>query len=127
MAITLTNAAVEKVKGLMVSQNRADALLRVFVQGGGCRSGYKFGMAFDDTVEETDQVYDFSGLRVLIDEASGPYLDGASIDYMDTVEGAGFAISNPNIDTSCGCGGECDCGGSEESDSEGCGCGCGCS
>lgn len=103
MGITLTDAAVEKVKGLMEAQNRAGAGLRVFVQGGGC-AGFKYGMAFDDTVEDSDQVYDFSGLRVIVDEMSGPYVDGASIDYQDTLEGAGFAITNPNVESSCGCG-----------------------
>jgi len=103
MAITLTETAVEKVKGLMAAQNRPEAVLRVFVQGGGC-AGFKYGMAFDDAPEETDTVLDFSGLKVIIDEMSSPYLDGANIDYQDTLEGQGFAITNPNVESSCGCG-----------------------
>lgn len=101
--ITLTDAAVDKVKGLMAAQEKDSAHLRVFVQGGGC-AGFKYGMAFDDSIEETDEIYDFSGLKVLVDEVSSPYLDGAEVDFKDTLEGSGFAITNPNMEASCGCG-----------------------
>lgn len=101
--ITLTEQAVEKVKSLMAQQDKADFGLRIFVQGGGC-AGFRYGMAFDDTTEETDQVFNLSGLKVIVDELSKPYLDGAQVDYQEGLEGAGFAITNPNVDSSCGCG-----------------------
>lgn len=101
--ITITDKAVEKVKGLMESQGRAGSALRVFVQGGGC-AGFKYGMTFDDTQEENDHVLEFSGLKVLVDEMSGPYLEGAEVDYQDTLEGAGFSITNPHAESACGCG-----------------------
>lgn len=87
----------------MTAQNREGAALRVFVQGGGC-AGHKYGMAFDDTVEENDQVLDFGGLKVVVDDTSGPYLDGAEVDFHDSLEGSGFSITNPNMESSCGCG-----------------------
>ncbi len=101
--LTLTEAAVEKVKDLMQKQDRQGAALRIFVQGGGC-AGFRYGMAFDDVTEETDVVLDFSGLKVLVDEMSSPYLEGAQVDYQEGLDGAGFAITNPNVESSCGCG-----------------------
>lgn len=101
--ITLTEQAATKVKALMEQQEKSDAALRVFVQGGGC-AGFKYGMAFDDQVEETDQVMNFHGVKVVIDEMSAPYLDGAEVDYTESLEGSGFAITNPNVESACGCG-----------------------
>lgn len=101
--VTLTDTAVEKVKALREQQGKGDSALRIFVQGGGC-AGFKYGMAFDDQTEESDQTFDFDGLKVVVDEMSGPYLDGAHVDYQESLEGAGFAITNPNVESSCGCG-----------------------
>jgi len=101
--ITLTDAAVEKVKDLMSKQEKKDSALRVFVQGGGC-AGFRYGMAFDDATDETDQVLEFSGLKVIVDEMSQPYLDGANVDYVEGLDGSGFSITNPNVESSCGCG-----------------------
>ncbi len=100
--ITLTDQAIQKVKALIEQQGLADVSLRVYVQGGGC-SGYQYGMAFDDTADETDTSFDFSGLTVLVDAMSLPFLETAIVDYQDTAEGVGFCISNLNIPSGCDC------------------------
>lgn len=101
--ITVTEQAVEKVKGLQETQGRTGSSLRIFVQGGGC-AGFKYGMAFDDQPEVNDHVYDFSGLKVLVGNDCASVLDGATVDYVESLEGAGFQITNPNVESACGCG-----------------------
>jgi len=102
--IQLTPVAVSKVKEILANQNPVPAGLRVAVVGGGC-SGFSYHMAFENKVnEESDNVYEFDGLKVLVDQMSEMYLDGASIDYIETIEGSGFKFNNPNGKSTCGCG-----------------------
>jgi iron-sulfur cluster assembly accessory protein len=101
--IQLTDTASSKVKEIMTQQNPAPAVLRVAVVGGGC-SGFSYHMAFDNQENPTDNVYQFDGLKVVVDQMSEMYLDGIQIDYIETVEGAGFKFNNPNVKSTCGCG-----------------------
>jgi iron-sulfur cluster assembly accessory protein len=101
--IQLTDTANTKVREIMSQQNPAPTALRVAVVGGGC-SGFSYHMAFDNTENPSDNVYDFEGLKVLVDQMSEMYLDGVQIDYIETIEGAGFKFNNPNVKSTCGCG-----------------------
>src|SRR5689334_24476614 len=101
--ISLTPIASSKVKEIMSMQNPVPSALRVAVVGGGC-SGFQYHMAFENQTNDSDNVYDFSGLRVLVDQMSEMYLDGVEIDYIETLEGAGFKFNNPNVKSTCGCG-----------------------
>jgi iron-sulfur cluster assembly protein len=101
--ISLTPLAVEKVKEIMNQQNPLPVGLRVAVIGGGC-SGFTYHMAFENEIHENDNVYEFDGLKVMVDQVSEMYLDGAQIDYVETLEGAGFKFNNPNVRSTCGCG-----------------------
>ncbi len=104
MAITLTERASCELKELMVSQQKTDASLRIWVQGGGC-SGLSYGMALDDAEpEEGDQVFSMQGIRIVVDGLSLQYMEGATVDYVDDMMGGGFKIDNPNAVSSCGCG-----------------------
>jgi iron-sulfur cluster assembly accessory protein len=100
----LTPVAVTKVKEILLQQASAPVGLRVAVVGGGC-SGFSYHMAFENQVNEnSDNVYEFDGLKVLVDQMSEMYLDGVSIDYLETLEGSGFKFINPNVKSTCGCG-----------------------
>ncbi|HSW50907.1 MAG TPA: iron-sulfur cluster assembly accessory protein [Bryobacteraceae bacterium] len=101
--IQMTETAVGKVREIMDAQEPKPAGLRISVVGGGC-SGFNYSMAFENDPGLLDKVYDFSGLKVYIDQASMLYLDGAQVDYVETLEGAGFKFNNPNVRTTCGCG-----------------------
>ncbi len=101
--VTITDGAVDKVKELIESQGRAGSGLRIYVAGGGC-SGLRYGMSLDENPEEEDDVLEVSGLPVYIDPGSSMFLDGASVDYVETVMGAGFKVDNPNAVSTCGCG-----------------------
>jgi iron-sulfur cluster assembly accessory protein len=101
--IQLTDTASTKVREIMSSQNPAPTALRVAVVGGGC-SGFSYHMAFDNAENPSDNVYEFEGLKVLVDQMSEMYLDGVQIDYIETIEGAGFKFNNPNVKSTCGCG-----------------------
>ena len=101
--IQLTETAVSKVKEILSAQEPKPAGLRISVVGGGC-SGFNYSMAFENDPGLLDKVYEFSGLKVYIDQASMLYLDGAEVDYVETVEGSGFKFNNPNVKTTCGCG-----------------------
>jgi iron-sulfur cluster assembly accessory protein len=101
--ILLTDTASTKVREIMSQQNPAPTALRVAVVGGGC-SGFSYHMAFDNAENPTDNVYDFEGLKVLVDQMSEMYLDGVQIDYIESIEGAGFKFNNPNVKSTCGCG-----------------------
>jgi iron-sulfur cluster assembly protein len=100
--VTLTSVALEKIHALLVDENDPELGLRVFVAGGGC-SGLQYGMTLD-TTQDGDEVIEASGVRVFIDDMSATYIDGAEIDYMDGLMGAGFTVNNPNAVSSCGCG-----------------------
>ena len=101
--ITLTSVAASKVKEIMTMQNPVPTALRVAVVGGGC-SGFQYHMAFENQTNETDDVLEFDGLKVLVDQMSSMYLDGVQIDYVESLEGAGFKFNNPNVKSTCGCG-----------------------
>jgi iron-sulfur cluster assembly accessory protein len=101
--ITLTPVAVEKVKEILTQQNPLPTGLRVAVIGGGC-SGFTYHMAFENQTNDTDNVYEFGGLKVMVDQMSEMYLDGVEIDYIESFEGAGFKFNNPNVRSTCGCG-----------------------
>ena len=101
--ITLTTAAADAVQELLAKRELSDLALRVFVSGGGC-SGFQYGMALEDNIRETDIVSEQHGVRLVVDEISINYLDGATVDYVDEVMGSGFKIENPNAVSTCGCG-----------------------
>jgi iron-sulfur cluster assembly accessory protein len=101
--IQLTDTATNKVKEIMTQQNPVPAVLRVAVVGGGC-SGFSYHMAFDNQENPTDNIYEFDGVKVAVDQMSEMYLDGIQIDYIETLEGAGFKFNNPNVKSTCGCG-----------------------
>lgn len=101
--LTLTDTASIKVKELIKAEGDESLALRVAVRPGGC-SGYSYEMYFDKDFTPDDTVADEDGVRVVVDAASAPLLKGASLDYKDGLQGAGFAINNPNATRSCGCG-----------------------
>src|SRR5215813_4308347 len=101
--ISLTPVASSKVKEIMGMQSPVPSALRVAVVGGGC-SGFQYHMAFENQTNDTDEVMDFDGLKVAVDQMSSMYLDGVEIDYIETLEGAGFKFNNPNVKSTCGCG-----------------------
>lgn len=100
--ITLTDSAVAKLTELLAEEGDEQAL-RVAVTGGGC-SGFQYALGFDNEVHEDDQILEQGGVKVVVDEISIQYLQGASIDFQDGLQGKGFAIENPNSTGSCGCG-----------------------
>ncbi len=102
--MTVTPLAVAKIKELLQQRNVPDHALRVFVAGGGC-SGLQYGMAFEGNVQETDVVVNVEdGVRLVIDPTSLMYIQGANIDFVDSLVGGGFRIDNPNAVSTCGCG-----------------------
>ena len=101
--ISLTPNAIAKVKGIMAQQNSAPAGLRVGVVGGGC-SGFSYSLQFDTSAGMMDKVFDMDGLKVFVDATSIMYLNGCRVDYIETLEGAGFKFENPNVKSTCGCG-----------------------
>ena len=101
--VTLTDKAATKVKELMNGQAEAGtASLRVAVRGGGC-SGFQYALAFDEQ-RDGDQVFEHQDIRLLVDTESLPFVDGSEVDYVESLQGAGFAVNNPNVVASCGCG-----------------------
>lgn len=101
--ITLTETAVSKVKEILTSQEPQPAGLRIAVVGGGC-SGFSYSMAFENSPQMLDKTYSYEGLKVFVDQASLLYLEGAQVDYVESIEGSGFKFSNPNVKSTCGCG-----------------------
>jgi iron-sulfur cluster assembly accessory protein len=101
--IILTDVAAAKVSSLLAQEGRDDLRLRVAVQPGGC-SGLRYQLYFDERDVEGDLVREFSGVEVVTDKMSAPYLMGATIDFVDTIEKQGFTIDNPNAVGSCACG-----------------------
>ena len=124
--VVLTEAAGATIRNLLVQKNVPDYGLRVFVAGGGC-SGMQYGMALEAEARDYDHVIEREGVKIFIDPTSMMYLDGASIDYVDSIMGGGFKIENPNAVTSCGCGTSFKAknGGGYEGAAGGGGCGCG--
>ena len=103
LPVNLTPNAITKVKEIMSQQDPVPAGLRVGVVGGGC-SGFSYSMSFENGAGMMDKVYDFDGLKVFVDATSLMYLNGANVDYVETLEGAGFKFENPNVKSTCGCG-----------------------
>ncbi len=101
--VVLTGVAAEKVSSLLSQEGRDDLRLRVGVQPGGC-SGLIYQLYFDERTLDGDLVQDFDGVEVVVDRMSAPYLQGATIDFADTIEKQGFTIDNPNAGSSCACG-----------------------
>lgn len=101
--VQLTDNAVSKVREILDSQEPKPAGLRIAVVGGGC-SGFSYSMQFENTPNMLDKTYNYDGLKVFIDQASLLYLDGAQVDYVETLEGSGFKFENPNVKSTCGCG-----------------------
>ena len=101
--VALTETAANKVKSLLAAEGRDDLRLRITVQPGGY-SGLIYQLFFDEQLEEADAVVDFGGVEVVVDQMSVPYLDGASIDFEDTIQKQGFTIDNPNASGTCACG-----------------------
>ena len=101
--VILTSKAIAKVKEIMSQQDPTPAGLRVGVVGGGC-SGFSYSMSFENEPGMMDKVFDMEGLKVYVDATSVMYLDGCRVDYLETLEGAGFKFENPNVKSTCGCG-----------------------
>jgi iron-sulfur cluster assembly accessory protein len=101
--ILLSDQAAAKVKALLQQEGRDDLRLRIAVQPGGC-SGLRYQLFFDERSLDGDQVKDFDGVEVVLDRMSAPYLSGATIDFVDTIEKQGFTIDNPQASGSCACG-----------------------
>jgi iron-sulfur cluster assembly accessory protein len=102
--ITLSETAAKKIEDLRLEEGKPEWSLRIRVVGGGC-SGMSYELGWDDTAGEDDNVIESHGVRVLVDSRSAPYLTGSEIDYVENnMLGAGFAINNPNVKSSCGCG-----------------------
>ena len=102
-SINLSSVAAAKVKSLLEQEGRDDLQLRISVQPGGC-SGLRYQLFFDERSLDGDVVKDFGGVKVVTDRMSAPYLGGASIDFVDTIEKQGFTFDNPNATGSCACG-----------------------
>jgi iron-sulfur cluster assembly accessory protein len=100
--VSLTPAAAEKIRGLMAEETDV-SVLRVAIEGGGC-SGFQYGLGFDRGALEGDVEFECEGVKVVVDPFSAPYLRGATVDYLETIQESGFKIDNPQAVSSCGCG-----------------------
>jgi len=101
--LTLTPQAIAKVREIMASQTPIPAGLRVGVVGGGC-SGFQYSMAFENQAGMMDKTFAFDDLKVFVDATSLMYLNGCTVDYVETLESAGFKFDNPHVKSTCGCG-----------------------
>ena len=107
--VTVKPAAIAKVKELLVEENNPNLKLRMFVSGGGC-SGMQYGFTFEEEANEDDFDLEFEGIHLLIDAMSSQYLQGAEVDYTESLQGSQFSIKNPQAQTTCGCGSSFDPG-----------------
>ena len=101
--VTLTDSAAQKAKALLEQEGRTDLRLRVAVQPGGC-SGLIYQLYFDERILDGDALREFSGVEVVVDKMSVPYLSGSTVDFEDSISKQGFSIDNPNAQGSCACG-----------------------
>jgi len=106
--ITVSEAAVTKIKELMADDDSENQFLRITLQGGGC-AGFQYGFMFDDEMNNDDIPIEADGIKVVLDTTSLPMLNGSIIDYKTSLEGSQFLISNPNATTTCGCGSSFSC------------------
>jgi len=111
--ITITSAAADQLQRVMEEKGLGEYALRVFVSGGGC-SGLSYGMTFAEGPELGDQIFDGGSVKVVVDPGSIQYLNGAEIDYIDSLMGGGFRIENPNAVRSCACGSSFQTGAGEQ-------------
>ena len=118
--LSVTPAAVQVIADLLQQRNIPNHALRVFVSGGGC-SGMQYGMAFEESAKDFDKTVSVGGVRLVVDPTSYMYLQGATIDYVDSLMGGGFRIDNPNAVSSCGCGHSFKTASDSEESSSGCG------
>lgn len=118
--LSVTPAAVGVIRSLLAQRNIPNHALRVFVSGGGC-SGLQYGMAFEESARDFDKVLEIEGIRLIVDPTSLMYLQGAVIDFVDSLMGGGFRIDNPNAVSSCGCGHSFRTKDGAEEQSSGCG------
>lgn len=119
--ISMTPEAVSQLKDFLTDQGTPDHALRVFVAPGGC-SGLQYGMTIDETSDEGDEIIETSGVKVLVDNFSAMYLEGAEIDFVNSLMGGGFTVRNPNAVASCSCGHSFDTGDDAAETAQGCGC-----
>lgn len=103
LAINFTNAAANKVKSLLIEEENMNLQFRVYITGGGC-SGFQYGFTFDENKNPMDMVIENQGVNLVVDPMSLQYLIGATVDYIDGLEGSRFVVNNPNATTTCGCG-----------------------
>ena len=101
--LEITTSAVSRLSDLIASKDNKDLRLRVYVQGGGC-SGFQYGFQFEEEKAADDFEFESAGVAVLVDALSYQYLTGASIDFIDDLQGSRFVVNNPNATTTCGCG-----------------------
>ena len=101
--VSLTPSAVAKVREIMATQDPLPSGLRIGVVGGGC-SGFQYSMSFENQAGMMDKVLTFDGLKVFVDATSVMYLNGCNVDYVETLEAAGFKFENPTVKSTCGCG-----------------------
>ena len=102
--LTIGHRAATKINELLTEENKSGSGLRVFVQGGGC-SGFQYGLMIEENGQGAgDQVYESHGVKLFVDPISIRYLQGAEVDFVDTITGGGFTIKNPNATSTCGCG-----------------------
>jgi iron-sulfur cluster assembly accessory protein len=102
VVVTLTDIAAGKIQTLLSDEEHAGAGLRVAVRGGGC-SGFQYQLALDEQ-RDGDQIFEHDGIRIIVDELSLQYVDGSTVDYTESLMGAGFQVNNPNVVAACGCG-----------------------
>ncbi len=116
VSLVLTEKASDKVRSLIAEQEKKDLLLRVYLTA--ADHGFRYGMAFDENVDPSQDIQlEQNGVKIVVDKESADHLEGTEIDYVESIEGGGFTINNPNLKVNNGAG--CSCGGG------GCGCGCG--
>ena len=101
--ITLTDKAAGKVKEILDNEQKSTHALRIGVKGGGC-SGFSYTMNLDEVFAESDQVFEYKGIRIVVDAKSFIYLSGTQVDFVENLSGSGFTFSNPNATRTCGCG-----------------------
>jgi iron-sulfur cluster assembly protein len=122
--VSLTAAAAVKIRELMAQETDV-SVLRVAIEGGGC-SGFQYGLGFDRGAQEGDLEFEQEGVRIVVDPFSAPYLTGATVDYLETIQESGFKIDNPNAVSSCGCGHSFQVADGEAPEDAAGGCGSGC-
>ena len=103
MSLEMTESCAKRISALREAEGNENLMLRVTVSGGGC-SGFQYGLDFDDTVKDDDHVFERDGAKIITDEMSLAFLNGATIDFVQNLMGSFFKVENPNAASSCGCG-----------------------